>query len=142
MAAMLHQMIENDERHAREHERRKLEAFKQEHDTRIDLAFAATAHRIKSETTRRRQETIDGVCDEVWKKVMGGEHTRVQVERTIDERDREYYNNMARPLIAAKLGLDPTSGGKAILEVRAYRDDRGPRSSGMSFLRVTVCPHP
>jgi hypothetical protein len=73
---------------------------------------------------------------------MGGEHTKVQEEVGIDERDREYYNNMARPLIAARLGLNPETGGKAILEVKAYRDDRGSGSSGYSFLRVTVCPHP
>jgi hypothetical protein len=65
MAAMMDQMIANDERHARECEQRKLEAFKQEHDTRIDQAFAATAHQIMSETIRRRQEAITNVCDKV-----------------------------------------------------------------------------
>lgn len=49
---------------------------------------------------------------------------------------------MAKPLIATKLGLDPQSGEKAILEVRAYLKDRGSISSGYSYLRVTVCPHP
>lgn len=142
MAAMLDQMIENDERHARKCTQQAFSEFKKLHNGRIDLALSATAHRKKSETAKRRQVTITNVCNEVWKEVMGGEHTKVVVVETIDERDREYYNNMATPLIKAQFGLDAAAGGKAILEVKAYRDDRGPGSSGMSFLRVTVCPHP
>jgi len=142
MADMLDRMIANHEWHMRECEQRELTAFQQEHNGRIDLAFAATAHRINSKTAKRRQDIIVSVCEEVWKQVMDGEHTKVVVEREIHEKDREYYNNMATPLIKAQLGLNPPGGGKAILEVRVYRDDLGSGSSGKSFLKVTVCPHP
>lgn len=135
MAPTMDQMIANDERHAQECEKRELAAFKQKHDCRIDMAFAATAVRIRSETNKRRQEMIVDVCEEVWKQVMGGEHTKVVVKRTIDDRDLDYYNNMARPIVAARLGVDPATGARRssrsrLTEMTMVRGRAGTRSSG------------
>jgi len=142
MAATYDRMIAADERRAQECEERELVAFRRKHDGRIDLALTATAERIRSETTRRREELIADVCEKVWKRVMGGEHTKVEVTVEIDDRDREYYNNMVTPLIKERLGLDAAAGGKAILEVKAYQNNHKPLTSGYPFLQVTLCPHP
>ncbi len=139
MAGTMDRQIAQQEEHERRLAAQQLAAFREEHAGKFVETFLGLTEKKRIEKVTRQTTAIDGLCTGLWEQLRSGCNARrLKMSVPVSVADSEYYNAYGRRAVCDGLDINGAALAEQGIElkVEVVEDNRGPGSSGMTFLKA------
>jgi hypothetical protein len=145
MAGILDRQIAQQEAHERRLVAKRLEAFKEEHRDSFVDTFLGLKEKKDAFAQRRRAKATEDLANQLWEKLLcETSGTLLKAEVPILHEDKQHYEATGHREVCGGLNTSAEELERkgAWLMVKVHEDNRGPGSSGMTFLRAELGRRP
>ncbi len=145
MAGTLDRQIAEQEAYERGLAVKRLEAFKEEHPDSFVETFLGLKEKKDEYTQRRRAKATEDLANQLWEKLRcETSGTLLKASVLILDEDKQHHEEMGHREVCGLLNTSATELEQkgAWLMVKVFEDNRGPGSSGLTFLRAELGRRP